>query len=231
MGSFEPNLQQQCRKIIEKQEAGEVVSSLEEEQLKQYNRIQERKEQYRIDGLIEQTDRYLEYLGSDGQTKDGIEKRKGYVNQKDRTPLGNTTMGIFEKILQQQCRKIKEKQETGEVVSSLEEEQLKQYNRIQEVKYQLCGIEESKRYYDMYGDLNVITGYKCAGSKYPLREFLDRQRAIFIRKEKTESEQEIIDQLFDISPDWLGIKEDLDKRSTNSQNSDINNSEKGKCIN
>ena len=231
MGKFEPNLQQQCRKIIEKQEAGEVVSSLEEEQLKQYNRIQERKEQYRIDGLIEQTDRYLEYLGSDGQTKDGIEKRKGYVNQKDRTPLGNTTMGIFEKILQQQCRKIKEKQETGEVVSSLEEEQLKQYNRIQEVKYQLCGIEESKRYYDMYGDLNVITGYKCAGSKYPLREFLDRQRAIFIRKEKTESEQEIIDQLFDISPDWLGIKEDLDKRSTNSQNSDINNSEKGKCIN
>ena len=231
MGIFENILQQQCRKIIEKQEAGEVVSSLEEEQLKQYNRIQERKEQYRIDGLIEQTDRYLEYLGSDGQTKDGIEKRKGYVNQKDRTPLGNTTMGIFEKILQQQCRKIKEKQETGEVVSSLEEEQLKQYNRIQEVKYQLCGIEESKRYYDMYGDLNVITGYKCAGSKYPLREFLDRQRAIFIRKEKTESEQEIIDQLFDISPDWLGIKEDLDKRSTNSQNSDINNSEKGKCIN
>ena len=234
MGSFEPVLRQQCRKIIEKQEAGEVVSSLEEEQLRQYNKIQEIKEQYRVEEskeqLIEQTNKYLEYLGSEVQTKDGI-KRKGYVNQKDRTPLGNTTMGRFEPNLQQQCRKIKEKQEVGGVVSSLEEEQLKQYNKIQEVKYQLRGIDESKRYYDMYGDLNVITGYKCANSRYPLREFLDRQRAIFIRKEKTESEQEIIDQLFDISPDWLGIKEDLDKRSTNSQNSDINNSEKGKCIN
>ena len=140
-------------------------------------------------------------------------------------------MVTFEYTLQKQCRKIKEKQEAGEVVSSLEEEQLRQYNKIKEIKYQLCGIDESKRYYDMYGDLNVITGYKCVRSKYPLREFLDRQRAIFIKKEKTESEQEIIDQLFDISPDWLGIKEDLDKRSTNSQNSDINNSEKGKCIN
>ena len=235
MGSFENILQKQCRKVIEKQEAGEVVSSLEEEQLKQYNRIQERKEQYRLEDskeqLIEQTDRYLEYLGGEGQTKDGIEKRKGYVNIKDKTPLGNTTMGSFENTLQQQCRKIKEKQEAGEVVSSLEEEQLRQYNKIQEVKYQLRGIDESKRYYDMYGDLNVITGYKCAQSKYPLREFLDRQRAIFIKKEKTESEQKIIDQLFDISPDWLGIKEDLDKRSTNSQNSDSNNSEKGRCIN
>ncbi len=231
MGSFELSLQQQYRKIKEKQEAGEVVSSLEEEQLKQYNKIQEVKYQYRIDELIEQTDKYLEYLGSEGQTKDGIEKRKGYVNRKDRTPLGNTTMGKFGFNLQKQCRKIIEKQEAGEVVSSLEEEQLRQYNKIQEIKYQLCGIEESKRYYDMYGDLNVITGYKCVNSKYPLREFLDRQRAIFIKKEKTESEQKIIDQLFDISPDWLGMKEDLDKRSTNSQNSDINNSEKGKCIN
>ena len=207
MGNFENILQTQCRKVIEKQEAGEVISSLEEEQLKQYNRIQERKEQYRMEEskeqLIEQTDRYLEYLGGEGQTKDGIEKRKGYVNIKDKTPLGNTTMGSFENTLQQQCRKIKEKQEAGEVVSSLEEEQLRQYNKIQEVKYQLRGIDESKRYYDMYGDLNVITGYKCAQSKYPLREFLDRQRAIFIKKEKTESEQKIIDQLFDISPDWL----------------------------
>ena len=235
MGIFEHNLQIQCRKIKEKQEAGEVVSSLEEEQLKQYSKIQERKEQYRMEEskeqLIEQTNKYLEYLGSESQTKDGIEKRKGYVNQKDRTPLGNTTMGSFENNLQTQCRKIIEKQEDGEVVSSLEEEQLKQYNRIQEVKYQLRGIDESKRYYDMYGDLNVITGYKCVRSKYPLREFLDRQRAIFIKQEKTESEQKIIDQLFDISPDWLGIKEDLDKRSTNSQNSDSNNSEKGRCIN
>ena len=235
MGSFENTLQQQCRKIKEKQEAGEVVSSLEEEQLKQYSKIQERKEQYRMEEskeqLIEQTNKYLEYLGSESQTKDGIEKRKGYVNQKDRTPLGNTTMGSFENTLQQQCRKIIEKQDAGEVVSSLEEEQLRQYNKIQEVKYQLRGIDESKRYYDMYGDLNVITGYKCANSRYPLREFLDRQRAIFIKKEKSESEQEIIDQLFDISPDWLGIKEDLDKRSTNSQNSDSNNSEKGRCIN
>ena len=235
MGSFENTLQQQCRKIKEKQEAGEVVSSLEEEQLKQYSKIQERKEQYRMEEskeqLIEQTNKYLEYLGSESQTKDGIEKRKGHVNQKDRTPLGNTTMGSFENTLQQQCRKIIEKQDAGEVVSSLEEEQLRQYNKIQEVKYQLRGIDESKRYYDMYGDLNVITGYKCANSRYPLREFLDRQRAIFIKKEKSESEQEIIDQLFDISPDWLGIKEDLDKRSTNSQNSDSNNSEKGRCIN
>ena len=235
MGSFELSFRKQCRNIKEKQEAGEVVSSLEEEQLRQYNRVQERKEQYRMEEskkqLIEQTNKYLEYLGSESQTKDGIEKRKGYVNQKDKTPLGNTTMGSFENTLQQQCRKIKEKQEAGEVVSRLEEEQLKQYNKIQEIKYQLCGIEESKRYYDMYGDLNVITGYKCVRSKYPLREFLDRQRAIFIKKEKTESEQKIIDQLFDISPDWLGIKEDLDKRSTNSQNSDSNNSEKGRCIN
>ena len=235
MVSFENNLQQQCRTIIEKQEAGEVVSSLEEEKLKQYNKIQDVKEQYRMEEtkeqLIEQTERYLKYLGSEGQTKDGIEKRKGYVNRKDRTPLGNTTMGKFGFNLQKQCRKIIEKQEAGEVVSSLEEEKLRQYNKIQEIKYQLCGIEESKRYYDMYGDLNVITGYKCVNSKYPLREFLDRQRAIFIKKEKTESEQKIIDQLFDISPDWLGMKEDLDKRSTNSQNSDINNSEKGKCIN
>ena len=111
MGSFEPVLRQQCRKIIEKQEAGEVVSSLEEEQLRQYNKIQEIKEQYRVEGskeqLIEQTNKYLEYLGSEVQTKDGI-KRKGYVNQKDRTPLGNTTMGSFENSLQTQCRKIKE---------------------------------------------------------------------------------------------------------------------------
>ena len=235
MGSFELNLRTQCRKIKEKQETGEVVSSLEEEQLRQYNKIQGIKEQYRVEEakeqLIEQTDRYLEYLGSEGRTKDGIEKRKGYVNDKDRTPLGNTTMGSFELNLRTQCRKIKEKQETGEVVSSLEEEQLRQYNKIQEVKYQLRGIDESKRYYDMYGDLNVITGYKCANSRYPLREFLDRQRAIFIKKEQTESEQKIIDQLFDISPDWLGMKGDLDKRGTNSQNSDINNSEKGRWIN
>ena len=158
MGSFELFFQKKCRKIKEKQEAGEVVSSLDEEQLKQYNRIQERKEQYRMEEskeqLIEQTDRYLEYLGSEGQTKDGIEKRKGYVNRKDRTPLGNITMGNFEHDLQQQCRKVIEKQEAGEVVSSLEKEQLKQYSRIQERKEQYRIdelIEQTYRYLEYLG--------------------------------------------------------------------------------
>ena len=68
--------------------------------------------------------------------------------------------------------------------------------------YFALGYVHCQEYYETYGDLKVISNYKCS-DRFKLREFLDEQRKIFKKKNKTEVELEREKRLFDLYPGWV----------------------------
>ena len=67
------------------------------------------------------------------------EKKKGIVNQGDKTPIGNTVMGSYFNSEQQAVKKLLEKSEP----TKDEQRRIENYNRIMEVKKQIKQEQKS----------------------------------------------------------------------------------------
>ena len=136
MGSYIGIEQRATKKLQEKQEK-ESLTEEEQQRINNYNRIIEtqnkiRQEEYGKVNLTndELTELYIKYLYLEDET---TQKKKGYVKQDDKTPIGNTTMGSYIRIEQQVTKKLQEKQERKSLTEE-EQQRINNYNRIKETQ-------------------------------------------------------------------------------------------------
>ena len=103
MGIYLHTEQTTIKRLLEK----ETLTPSEQNKIDNYNKIIKIKESFTIEEQNEITKIYIDYLNLEDKES---RKRKGYISTEDKTPIGNTTMGIYLNTEQTAIKRLLEKE-------------------------------------------------------------------------------------------------------------------------
>ena len=93
-------------------------------------------------------------------------------------------------------------------ITKHDQDLIKNLNKIDEILWQIA-FKNASDYFYIYGDLNVIRGYKVGTislQEFDLRKWLDEQRENYFKENKNELQLRHEAQLYALSSKWLGKK-------------------------
>jgi len=190
MANWYNKFKQKIRKIQDKKEPDEE----DMQELENYEKINQVLKLYEVDKVEEFIQKVHDIKGPI------IKPDSGKYQFSDGTDMANWYNKFKQKI-----KKIQDKEEKDKKDIQV----LEDYEKVGVVLDWYKGYNCARDYCRMYGDLNVIVGYKGKGN-FKLREWLDGQRANYFNPDKSEVQLMYERLLDELCPSWV-TKYDVNK--------------------